>query len=89
MPTVHFTSHLRLHLSCESMPVDGTTVAEVLQQVFVAEPKLRSYVLDDQGRVRHHVMIFVDNSPIGDRAAQSDALKPDSEVYVMQALSGG
>ena len=45
--------------------------------------------LDDQGGVRKHVMIFVDNRPLVDRDCLSDALTPASEVYVMQALSGG
>jgi hypothetical protein len=52
-------------------------------------PRLRGYVLDDQGALRHHMMVFVDGEPIRDRARLSDLVRPTSEVYVMQALSGG
>jgi hypothetical protein len=35
------------------------------------------------------MVIFVDNEPIADREKQSDAVRPESEIFVMQALSGG
>jgi sulfur-carrier protein len=89
MPRVLFTPHLRKHQPCQPADVAGSTVAEALGAVFVQQPELRGYLLDDQGRVRQHVMIFVDDVPLGDRERLSDSLKPSSEVYVMQALSGG
>ena len=45
--------------------------------------------LDDQGQVRRHVAIFVDGERIDDRRHLSDRVGADSEVYVVQALSGG
>jgi hypothetical protein len=69
--------------------VAGNTVAEVLAVVFEREPSLRGYLLDDQNRVRQHVMIFVDNRPLNDRHGLTDPVAPTSEIYVMQALSGG
>jgi hypothetical protein len=50
---------------------------------------LRGYVVDDQGALRQHVAIFVDNRPISDRAGLGDKVRHDSEIFVMQALSGG
>jgi hypothetical protein len=69
--------------------VDGATVAAALGDVFRRQPELRGYLLDDQGQVRQHVMIFVDDRPLADRQRLSDPLRPDSQVFVMQALSGG
>jgi hypothetical protein len=90
MPRVHFTPHLRRHLECPPpQEIAASTVGEALQIVFQSEPRLRSYVLDDQGQVRQHVMIFVDDRPISDRQRLSDPLQEGSAVYVMQALSGG
>lgn len=62
---------------------------EVLDEVFVANPRARSYVLDDQGALRKHMVIFVDGQAIRDRESLSDVVPENSEVYVMQALSGG
>jgi len=89
MARVVFTAHLSKHQPCGPAAVEAATVAEALERVFEQQPGLRGYVLDDLGRVRQHVMIFVDDRPLGDRERLSDPLQPASEVYVMQALSGG
>jgi len=89
MATVSFTSHLARHVRCPDQSVPGATVREALEHVFIALPDVREYVLDDQGALRKHVVIFVDGKQIQDRRQLSDALRPDAELHVMQALSGG
>ena len=61
----------------------------MLDQVFAAQPRLRSYILDDQDRVRRHVAIYVNGRPIADRDHLSDPVGDADEVFVFQALSGG
>ena len=65
------------------------SVAEVLANLFKDHERLKGYILDDQDRLRKHVCIFVD----GERRIGADALDfathEGSEIYVMQALSGG
>jgi hypothetical protein len=89
MPRVAFTPHLRKHLACEPVAVGGATVSEALERVFAQQPQLRGYVLDERGRVRQHVMIFVNDRPLSDREALTDVVAAEGEIYVMQALSGG
>jgi hypothetical protein len=89
MPAVHFTQNLKRHLAVPTAEVEGATVREALDRVFEANPQLRGYVLDDQGRLRKHVSVFVDGEMVQDRDGLSDALGSGSEVFVMQALSGG
>jgi sulfur-carrier protein len=89
MPLVEFTPNLARQTNAPACRVDGATVGEVLRAVFAATPALRGYVLDDQGAVRTHVVVFIDGSPMRDRSGLSDAVRPDSEIFVMQALSGG
>jgi hypothetical protein len=87
--TVHFTANLQRHVSCPTTEVSGETVAACLDGVFAGNPKARGYVLDEHGSVRHHMNVFVDGEQIRDRIALSDAVGPDAEIYVIQALSGG
>ena len=84
-----FTKNLRRHVDCPTAEVQGSTVAECLQAYFADHPGVRSYVLDEQGRVRRHVVVFVGGDQLTDPAAQSDAVGPADEITVMQALSGG
>jgi hypothetical protein len=46
-------------------------------------------VLDERGVLRKHMTIFVDGRQLADRDGLSDRVEPRSEIYVMQALSGG
>jgi len=85
MPRVVFTSNLKRHIDAPPSEVAGQTVGAVLDTVFHDNPRLRGYVLDDQGRLRQHVVVFVD----GNRADLNDAVDQSSEVFILQALSGG
>jgi molybdopterin synthase sulfur carrier subunit len=89
MPRVELTQNLQRHVACPPMDVAAGTVREALEAVFAAVPRLRSYVLDDQGEVRKHVVIFVDGEQLRDRKRQSDPVAERSQINVMQALSGG
>jgi hypothetical protein len=89
MTQVSFTENLRRHVDCPPVAVAGATVREVLDRVFADNPRLRSYILDDQGRVRRHVNVFINGSFVSDRMALSDPVAPEDEVFVFQALSGG
>ena len=89
MAKVFFTANLRRHVDCPSMEAEGETVREVLSQVFAVQDRLGAYVLDDQGALRKHMTILVDGQRIRDLERLSDAVRPSSEIWVMQALSGG
>jgi hypothetical protein len=81
--------NLQRHVSCPTTVVTASTVGQALEAVFASNPRARAYVLDDQGGVRKHMNVFVDGEQIRDRTRLSDPVTPDSEIYVMQALSGG
>ena len=89
MVKVTFTRNLQRHVACPDVEVTGQTVREVLERVFEIHERVRGYVLDEQRALRQHMVVFVDGRPVDDRVGLSDAVGPDSEVCVMQALSGG
>lgn len=89
MPTLSFTSNLHRFVATPTADVEGTTVAQALAHYFRAHPRVRGYVLDDQGAVRAHVAIFVNQEPIRDRLRLSDPVKHGDDIFVAQALSGG
>ncbi|MDE2445854.1 MAG: MoaD/ThiS family protein [Alphaproteobacteria bacterium] len=89
MAKVQFTSNLRRHVDCPSVESTGSTVRVVLDQVFTLNPRLETYVLDDQRALRKHMRILVDGVAVRDITGLSDPVQTTSEVWVMQALSGG
>jgi sulfur-carrier protein len=86
---VVFTKNLQRHVPCPPTTAPGRTVREVLDTVFAENTRLRGYVVDERGSLRKHMTIFVDGQILLDRRSLSDEVGPDSEIYVMQALSGG
>jgi molybdopterin synthase sulfur carrier subunit len=89
MAQVFFTRNLQRHLACPPGEAAGTSVRQVLDKVFAANPPARSYVLDDLGALRKHIAVFVDEELVKDRQNLSDPVQEGSVLYVMQALSGG
>jgi len=97
MPRVVLASALSRWLPAEAtgasreaaLDLDAEDLRALLDALFARHPNLRGYVLDEQDTVRHHIAIFVDGQAIRDKANLRQPLAASSEVYVMQALSGG
>ena len=89
MARVIFTANLQRHLACPTQEAAGATARAVLNRVFAGNPKLRSYILDDQDRLRQHVHIYINDERISDPVRLSDPVRPNDELFVFQALSGG
>ena len=89
MAQVYFTSNLLRHVDCPATRAGGASVREVLDRVFAQNERLRGYVLDEQGALRKHMTILVDGARLKDRERLSDSVSASSEIYVLQALSGG
>ena len=87
--TLRFTSNLARHIGCPETQVSGDTLREALDDYFRLNPRVRSYVLDDQNALRKHVAVFVNQTLITDRRGLSDTIADGDEILVMQALSGG
>lgn len=89
MAHVSFTDNLQKHLPCPPVTAPGKTVRAVMDAVFAKNAPLRSYILDDQDRLRKHVTIFINDAAISDRVRLSDPVADHDRVFVFQALSGG
>jgi molybdopterin converting factor small subunit len=87
MPTIAFTHHLRQHAPRAPVEVIAKTPRAALEAIFELHPQLRSYVLTEQGELRRHIALFIDGELRRD--GLDAAVSADTEIYVMQALSGG
>ncbi|MBL8301071.1 MAG: MoaD/ThiS family protein [Rhodanobacteraceae bacterium] len=95
MPTLVLASALARWLPAAAgseyrIDVEATNLHDALGSAFAQYPALRGYVLDEQGRIRHHVAVFIDGQALKDKSGLSAAaLGAHSEIYLLQALSGG
>lgn len=90
MARVEFTRHLnRFFPDLQPTQIEARTVAELLEALDRRHPGLRAYLVDDRGALRKHVNVFVQDTLVRDRQTLSDPLDEHSNVYILQALSGG
>ncbi len=89
MAQLIFTQQLARFTSVPQVHTSATVLREGLESAFDANPLLRGYVLDDQGHLRENVVIFIDGRRCAERIRLDDPIGPSSNVYILQALSGG
>jgi molybdopterin converting factor small subunit len=84
---VRIPTPLRSYTEQQSVvEADGATIAELLADLDRRFPGIRFRVVDEQGRLRKHMKVFVNQDATRDLSTPLDAAH---EVVIMQALSGG
>ena len=89
MARIVFTPQLRRFVEVSEVETSAVQLRAGLEDAFQGNPRLRGYVLDDQGHLRPNVVIFVDGRRLREYERLDEALGPSSVVHVLQALSGG
>lgn len=65
--------------------VDGATVRELLEALEREQPAMDGWILDERGRIRRHINVFVN----GERGDEETAVDPGDRIEVLPAISGG
>jgi sulfur-carrier protein len=89
MARFHFGSQMARLVESGPAESSAANLRAAFEDIFAARPRLRAYILDEQGHLRQHVAVFVDGQLVADRESLNVPLSPDSEVHVLPALSGG
>lgn len=84
-----FTQQLGRFMAVPQVETDAADLRGALDACFADHPRLRGYVLDEQGHLRENVVIFIDGQRARDPGRLDDELTPQSRVHILQALSGG
>jgi len=67
------------------LELDGATVAEVLRALEREHPELAGWILDERGRIREHVNVFVNR----DYGREETPVAAADRLHVLPAISGG
>ncbi len=89
MVQITFADSIQRHVPTPPVDTRGGVLREVLAEVFASREQLRGYILDDQGSLRLHLAVFVDDQQIMDPQGLSDEVPDSADIHVIQALSGG
>jgi sulfur-carrier protein len=87
MPSVNIASPLRSYThGASSVDAEGETLDAVLADMERRFPGIRFRMIDEQGRIRQHIRIFVNTQNVNDLAA---GVARGDIVHLICALSGG
>ena len=67
------------------LQLEGATVAEVLRALEHAHPEIAGWILDERGRIREHINVFVNR----DYGREETTVGPEDRLHVLPAISGG
>jgi len=85
--TVHIPSPLRSYTAQKSaVDVQGSMLGEVLSALDQRYPGFRFRIITEQGTIRQHIRIFVNEEQVPNLTVP---LRPDDQIYIICALSGG
>jgi molybdopterin converting factor small subunit len=70
----------------DEVEASGATLDEVLRELDERFPGFRFRIIDEQDSIRPHIKIFINYDQARDLAAK---LRPEDEVSILLALSGG
>ena len=65
--------------------LEGANVAELMRALERSQPALDGWILDERGRVRRHINVFVN----AEQAREDDPVAAGDCVDVLPAISGG
>jgi len=66
-------------------PLEAATVSELLRELERAQPAVSGWILDERGRIRRHINVFVN----GERAGEATAVGSGDRIEVLPAITGG
>ncbi len=85
--TVHIPTALRAYTKQKSeVAAEGQILAEVMSALDRRYPGLRFRIITEQDMIRQHIRIFVNEEQARDLSL---VLRPDDQIYIICALSGG
>jgi molybdopterin converting factor small subunit len=88
--TVRIPGSLRAQVGgVSTVEVGGDTVEQVLDALASQHPDIRGRLLDDGGKLRRFVNIFVDDEDIRHRDGIHTPVGPDQRVSILPAVAGG
>ena len=85
MALVRLRGQLKAMAGGGEHPLEAATVVDLMRALEVAQPPLAGWILDERGRIRRHINVFVNGECVDEDAPVGDG----DRVEVLPAISGG
>ena len=90
MPIVRFPALMKFYVDNQTeFEVNGSSVAELIENVLAKFPALKPHLFDSTGGLRRHFNIFVNGVHLRDLNGMETPLKEGDKVILMASAAGG
>ncbi len=90
MATVIIPTPLRKFTGNTSkLEIKATNIKQTVDELTMNFPDLRKHLLDEQGKIRNFINIFVGNDDIRDLQKENTLVREDSIISIIPAIAGG
>ena len=69
--------------------IDATSIREMIDRLEAAYPGIASSIVDDSGKIRRFVNVFVNEENVRSLSGENTAVKDGDEVSIIPAIAGG
>ena len=82
-PLRKFTNNL------SRLQLEANSIQEAVNELTSNFPELKKHLLDEHGKIRSFINIFVGSDDIRNLQQNQTSLKPDSIISIIPAIAGG
>lgn len=90
MPTISLPSLMKYYVDdLLEVRVTGSTVSQAISDLSTQYPTLKSHIVDNQGKLRRYVNLFVNQENINNLDGLDTAIEESDKIILMPSISGG
>jgi len=90
MPIIRIPTPLRPYVNGQGeVPVQGKTVAEVMEDLVTQFQSLRPHLYSSEGQLRPFVNLFLGGQNVKDLQGLDTPLRPDDILNLIPSIAGG
>lgn len=90
MPTIKVPAPMKFYVDNQSeFEANGSTVAELLDEVVTRYPAFKPHLFDTGGGLRRYFNVFVNGTHIRDLDGMETPLRENDRVILMASAAGG
>lgn len=90
MPTLRIPALMKFYVDDQTeVPLHGATVADVLSDLVIRYPSIKTHILDKNGDLRRYVNLFINEANIQDLDGVNTCVQENDKIILLPSISGG
>ena len=90
MPTLRIPDLMKFYVDDQTeVPLHGATVADVLSDLVIRYPSIKTHILDKNGDLRRYVNLFINEANIQDLDGVNTCVQENDKIILLPSISGG